>query len=349
MASYRSRRWKSGSVPPSSWASSQVSECTPSRGFQWNLTRVVLARGVDEPEGVHAEALHRAGTSAGSPRSDMFQMVWCCASVCSETKSQKVSCARLGLRDLAVGVRLDGVDDVGELDAVLDEEDRDVVADEVEVALARCRTSSRSRGCRAPCRPSRASPATVENRTNTGVSTSFSRNAGRREVGRACRRPTKTPCAPAPRACTTRSGMRSWSKWVIFSRRWWSCSSVGPREPGAQRVVGVAQARAGRGREVDALLTHRGGLRVRGRRRWGRPCSGDCCSGLGGRRLVRVGRLLQGGRLCGGRAGGRGVTWFWGERLMLRPYPVVRLGIRFGGVWSAGTRVSLGVTPHKEP
>jgi len=27
------------------------------------------------------------------PRSDMFQMVWCCASVCSETKSQKVSCA----------------------------------------------------------------------------------------------------------------------------------------------------------------------------------------------------------------------------------------------------------------
>ena len=25
--------------------------------------------------------------------------------------------------------------------------------------------------------------------------------------------------------------MRSWSKWVIFSRRWWSCSSVGPRGP----------------------------------------------------------------------------------------------------------------------
>ena len=27
------------------------------------------------------------------PRSDMFQMVWCCASVCRETKSQKVSWA----------------------------------------------------------------------------------------------------------------------------------------------------------------------------------------------------------------------------------------------------------------
>ena len=27
------------------------------------------------------------------PRSDMFQIVWCCASVCSETKSQNVSWA----------------------------------------------------------------------------------------------------------------------------------------------------------------------------------------------------------------------------------------------------------------
>ena len=41
----------------------------------------------------------------------------------------------LRLRDLPVRVRLAGVDDVGELDAVLDEEDRDVVADQVEGAL----------------------------------------------------------------------------------------------------------------------------------------------------------------------------------------------------------------------
>ena len=41
----------------------------------------------------------------------------------------------------------------------------------------------------------------------------------------------KTPCAPAPRAWTTRSGMRSWSKCMIFSRRWWSCRSTGPRGP----------------------------------------------------------------------------------------------------------------------
>ena len=40
----------------------------------------------------------------------------------------------------------------------------------------------------------------------------------------------KTPWAAAPRAWTTRSGMRSWSKCMIFSRRWKSSSRVGPRE-----------------------------------------------------------------------------------------------------------------------
>ena len=44
---------------------------------------------------------------------------------------------RLRLRELAVGLGLHGVDEVGELDRVLDEEDRDVVADDVPVALLR--------------------------------------------------------------------------------------------------------------------------------------------------------------------------------------------------------------------
>jgi hypothetical protein len=52
-----------------------------------------------------------------------------------------------------------------------------------------------------------------------------------------------TPWAPAPRACTTRSGMRSWSKCVTFSRRWWSCSSVGPRAP-ALREWSVSRMRS---------------------------------------------------------------------------------------------------------
>ena len=44
---------------------------------------------------------------------------------------------RLRLREAAVGLLLHGVDEVGELDRVLDEEHRDVVADEVPVALLR--------------------------------------------------------------------------------------------------------------------------------------------------------------------------------------------------------------------
>ena len=38
IASARSRRWKSGSMPSISCASSHVRECTPSFGFQWNFT-----------------------------------------------------------------------------------------------------------------------------------------------------------------------------------------------------------------------------------------------------------------------------------------------------------------------
>ena len=40
---------------------------------------------------------------AGIPRSDMFHRVWCCASVCSDTKSQNVSWA-----DWACGISRSG-------------------------------------------------------------------------------------------------------------------------------------------------------------------------------------------------------------------------------------------------
>ena len=53
----------------------------------------------------------------------------------SEMKSQKLSWAVWRLREAPVRLRLDGVDQVGELDRVLDEEDGDVVADEVPVPL----------------------------------------------------------------------------------------------------------------------------------------------------------------------------------------------------------------------
>jgi hypothetical protein len=54
-----------------------------------------------------------------------------------------------------------------------------------------------------------APPATVENRTNTGVRTlGYCRNAAREYV-RAMSYGANEPCAAEPRAWTTRSGIRS--------------------------------------------------------------------------------------------------------------------------------------------
>ena len=69
------------------------------------------------------------------PRSDMFHMVWCVGLGVQRDEVPEGVVGALGLRDLAVRVRLGGVDDVRELDRVLDEEHRHVVADEVEGAL----------------------------------------------------------------------------------------------------------------------------------------------------------------------------------------------------------------------
>ena len=95
-----------------------------------------LAGGVHEPERVDAEALHeperpRDGTVGHHPHQHVRRLGH------QRHEVPEVVVRRLGLRELAVRLRLDRVDDVGELDRVLDEEDRDVVADDVPVAFLR--------------------------------------------------------------------------------------------------------------------------------------------------------------------------------------------------------------------
>ena len=82
-----------------------------------------------------AEALHHTGRTRGMARSDMIHMTMCMDSGVSEMKSQKCRARSGRLREAAVRLRLGGVDQVGELDGVLDEEHRDVVADQVPVAF----------------------------------------------------------------------------------------------------------------------------------------------------------------------------------------------------------------------
>ena len=74
-------------------------------------------------------------------------------------------------------------------------------------------------------------PATVEKRANTGVRSPTSVKIFARVYFASDFVSSKYPCAAEPRACTMRSGMRSWSKCMIFSRRMKSSSSVGPRGP----------------------------------------------------------------------------------------------------------------------
>ena len=100
------------------------------------LDETRFARGVDEPEGVHAEALHRPiasgdraiGHRPHQHRGDLGHQR-------REVPERVVRRAGLGHREMRLGLRR--MDQVGELHRVLDEEDRDVVADEVPVPLVR--------------------------------------------------------------------------------------------------------------------------------------------------------------------------------------------------------------------
>ena len=134
MPSAMSRRWKSGSQPAAICASSHTRECTPATGFQWNFTRLVSPLRVDHPERVDAEALHGPERARNSAVTHLPEHMMGGLGVQRHEIPERVV-RRLRLRDLPVGLRLAGVDDVGELDAVLDEEHRDVVADQIEVAL----------------------------------------------------------------------------------------------------------------------------------------------------------------------------------------------------------------------
>ena len=135
------------------------------------------------------------------------------------------------LRIAAVGLHLHAVDEIGELDRVLDEEHRDVVADEVPVAGVGVELDGKA--AHVARRVDRAGAAghgreAHEHRAAVALLLEDRGLASARESP-SCT--SKTPCAPEPRACTMRSGMRSWSKWKIFSRRTKSSSSVGPRAP----------------------------------------------------------------------------------------------------------------------
>ena len=136
MASHRSRRWKSGSAPEIFTASSQTSECVPARGVQWNLTKCDSPSALTSRIRVNAKALHRpvaARDRAVGHRP--HQHVRDLGHQRREIPEGVVRRSRL--RHGEVRFRLGRMHQIGKLHRILDEEDRDVVADEVPVALVR--------------------------------------------------------------------------------------------------------------------------------------------------------------------------------------------------------------------
>ena len=136
MASHRSRRWKSGSAPLILTASFQTTDWTPLLRLPVELDEGRLSPGVDQAEGVDAEAFHEPERPGQGPVGhDPHDHVHALGRERDEVPEVVVSRLRLG--EVPVGLGLGGVDQVGELDGVLDEEHGDVVADEVPVALLR--------------------------------------------------------------------------------------------------------------------------------------------------------------------------------------------------------------------
>ena len=85
---------------------------------------------IGDPEGVDPKALHHAVRTRYTPVRHVPDRVVSRLGVQGDEVPERVMGA-LRLGNLAVGMRLAGMDDVRELDPVLDEEHRDVVADQV--------------------------------------------------------------------------------------------------------------------------------------------------------------------------------------------------------------------------
>ena len=93
-----------------------------------------VARVVDEPEGVDAKALHHAVAAWNrAVRHQPHEHVRGLGHQRDEVPEGVVGAGRL--RHLVMRLGLDRVDQIRELDRVLDEEDRHVVADQVPVAF----------------------------------------------------------------------------------------------------------------------------------------------------------------------------------------------------------------------
>ncbi len=251
------------------------------------------ALGVDQPEGVDAEALHRAVRPRDAAVGHVPDGVVLRLGVQRDEVPERVVRA-LRLRDLQVGVRLAGVDDVRELDRVLDEEHRDVVADQVERPLVgvelRRETPGVPDGVGGTARAQDGREAHEDRGLDVGLEEPRAGDRGGRAVGpeRAVRGGAAGVHDPLGDALVVEVHDLL-AQVVVLQQR---------RTPPArlERVVGVAQPGTGRGGEERAglrpALVGRPGGGTRGR-----DLLGAAVRRLRRQGLSRLDRLLERGGL----------------------------------------------------
>jgi hypothetical protein len=172
------------------------------------LHKVRLAFGVDQAVTVHAEAFHhgkraRNSAIAHDPHQHVHRLR-------RERYEIVESIVRgRGLWDLVVGLRLDRMNQVRKFDRVLNEENRDVVSDQIPVALLGVHlhgeTAHVACGIGRAARAGHGGKANENRRFKLRVGQDVAVVYFESESSYTW----KNPWAAAPRACTTRSGIRS--------------------------------------------------------------------------------------------------------------------------------------------
>ncbi len=253
----------------------------------------------DQPEGVNAEAFHRPVGAWDAPVGHVPDGVRRGFGVQRDEVPERVV-RGLGLWDFAIRMRLAGVDDVGELDAVLDEEHRHVVADQIERALAGVELGGESAGIAHGVRRSARAQHRGEPDEHRRLDTGFEKLCRADLFGRAI--PAKYAVGAGPtgvhnalgNAFVVEVGDLFAQMEVLQKRR--------PAFARLQRMIGVVEPHALGGGEVLVLLAARGLRALHRRSGCGAKFRRDLIR-LGRQRVTRCRRLIEIRRLRAGCAG----------------------------------------------
>lgn len=197
-------------------------------GLSVELHQTSASLVIGDPEGMNPEALHHAVRTWDAPVRHVPDRMVRRLGVQGDKVPERVM-GTLSLRDLTVGMRLTGMGDVGELDPVLDGEDRNVVADQVPGAFRGVELHRETAGVPDSIGEAARTQHGGKSYEDLGLLT-LVEDAGPADPAADAVGAEHPVCCGAPGVDDT-LGNPLGSKWVIFSRSSWSCRRTGPRSP----------------------------------------------------------------------------------------------------------------------